>query len=637
MKRNHIAGILLAGLFALSPAGMELPAAADEILVDPIAPEVTEGKTDLFDYERYSDHIVLTNLKYSGQAKIEIPSEIDGLPVTEIGQTCCHGPALVEEWVIPEGVRVIRRGAFGNCYSVARIVLPSTLEEIGDRAFADCASLTEVVWNGCTPVIGDGVFSKCTSLAQIAIPEGVTEIGSGMFYGCTALAEVTLPSTLRCIRFKDGSMDSMMAQTAWLENQPEGVLYLGNFAIGYKGDASITDLAIADGTAGIAEGAFRFLSGLVTIQIPDSVRYIGSRAFPRLTEVTEVRLPRDLETIEPDSFFMLPGVKAFTIAEDAPNFAVLDGILYRKDFTEIAAVPTGVENPVLADELVSIPAGVFLNCGITEITIPDGVDTIRENTFGWCMKLERVELPSGLKHIEDLAFRGTAIRHITLPDGLESIGDYAFSGCEDLQEAIIPDSVTYLGEQAFDLCKSLRKVRLPAGVSRIESEEMWVICENPNDNPDLGLDYEIIDELYYISMFNGCSSIETLIFPKELTYVGTGTFQQAALRDTWYSGTQEEWEQAEIEDRELYGTVHFGYDESSEVRGDVTLDNECTVLDVVYLERHLHGDFLLNAAAFRNADLNGDGEVDVFDLSLLKRSLVESFNFDDKPCQYYGS
>ncbi len=656
MNVNHITGMLLAAALAAMPMTTGMTAAANgTILVEPTAldhaepiagedvaivveptvptepseseepdapdaPELGEGETSQFRYTNYGDHIVLNKLKYSGQKKITIPSEIGGIPVTEIGSLCCYGPIFVEEWVIPEGVRIIDSSAFGNCMNVKRVVLPSTLEEIGNRAFASCGKLTEVVWNGCTPRFGFGIFAGCSAIERIEIPEGIEELGSGMFFGCTALTEVTLPESLRNIRFDPDSMDFLMGQTAWYEAQTDGILYLGDFAIGYKGDNNVTTLSLREGTVGIAEGAFRYLKSLETIEIPDCVRFIGENAFPRLDKVTDIRLPRNLERIGLRAFSRLPNVTEFTIAEDAPNFAVVDGILYSRDLRELASVPTGVEKVTLPETVERIPARAFADCWeLREISIPEGITEIPERAFTLCTKLERVELPQSLKRIGECAFINSGIRHIMLPEGLEEIGEAAFSQCDSLQEIIMPDSVTLLGRLAFQHCTSLRKVRLPAGVTRIESEAYYVIPDYDNNS-----EWEGCDFVMYDGVFTGCNAIETLIFPKELTYVGEGTFGKAQIRDTWYSGTQAEWEAADIVDRATYGTVHFGYDESSEVLGDATLDGALTVLDAVYLQRYLHGEISLNAAACRNVDLNKDGEVDIFDLSLLKMGLLST-------------
>jgi len=55
--------------------------------------------------------------------------------------------------------------------------------------------------------------------------------------------------------------------------------------------------------------------------------------------------------------------------------------------------------------------------------------------------------------------------------------------------------------------------------------------------------------------------------------------------------------------------------------GDISNDDEISVTDAVALAKYLHSGSTLSDSI--TADLNGDGEVDVFDLGLLKRLLLE--------------
>ena len=56
--------------------------------------------------------------------------------------------------------------------------------------------------------------------------------------------------------------------------------------------------------------------------------------------------------------------------------------------------------------------------------------------------------------------------------------------------------------------------------------------------------------------------------------------------------------------------------------GDVNRDGEVSVLDLIAMQRNLHGHYVLSEKQFSLADLNGDEAVDVFDLALLKRKLI---------------
>ncbi|MBQ4465275.1 MAG: leucine-rich repeat protein, partial [Oscillospiraceae bacterium] len=318
MKFPKFPAIMLAGLLLTTPAA-SIPASAASTNIAEILGYST------FQYDNCGDHICLTKLQYKGESRIKFPTEIDGLPVTEIGSLACYGPIYVKEWNIPEGITKIGQSAFANCRDLEKITLPSTLQEIGVGAFHSNSQLTEIEWNGCTPVIRARAFQDCTALTHIEIPDGVEVIEDGVFRGCTALADASVPDSLRSIGISYMD-DPVMGGTAWEAVQPEGVLYLGKFAIGYKGEVNtLTALTIKDGTLGIASGAFRNQRSLEEVHIPDSVRYINHSAFPIASHLTDIHLPHDLETFAHDSFLRTTNVKGFTIDADAPNFCVKDG------------------------------------------------------------------------------------------------------------------------------------------------------------------------------------------------------------------------------------------------------------------------------------------------------------------------
>ena len=53
---------------------------------------------------------------------------------------------------------------------------------------------------------------------------------------------------------------------------------------------------------------------------------------------------------------------------------------------------------------------------------------------------------------------------VTVPDGVDSIGDSAFHRCTGLSNIVIPDSVVSIGDSAFYGCTGLTKLALPQGL-----------------------------------------------------------------------------------------------------------------------------------------------------------------------------
>jgi hypothetical protein len=126
--------------------------------------------SDIFDYEIYEGGVIITKYKGKEQA-VEIPAEIEGTPVREIGFFAFEANEKLTSVALPESVQTIGEGAFIDCTSLKEINLPTGLSAI-DR----------------------GAFAGCTSIAEITIPEGVQSIHDGAFAGCNALTAMTVLS-----------------------------------------------------------------------------------------------------------------------------------------------------------------------------------------------------------------------------------------------------------------------------------------------------------------------------------------------------------------------------------------------------------------------------------------------------------
>ena len=123
------------------------------------------------DLDVYSNGDDISILRYTGNnTKVNIPTMIGNLFVTEI------------EW-----------GAFYDCNHVSEINIPASVMEIGERAFNQCVSLTKInIPRGITK-ISKSAFSCCRSLIAIDIPDSVTKIENNAFSGCRSLEKIKIP------------------------------------------------------------------------------------------------------------------------------------------------------------------------------------------------------------------------------------------------------------------------------------------------------------------------------------------------------------------------------------------------------------------------------------------------------------
>ena len=153
-----------------------------------------------FDYEVDDDQATITGLSDAGEGSetLEIPEEIEGIPVTCIAAGAFADNDSLKNVKIPSSVTEIGEGAFANCTALKIVRLPNSLSSLLDGVFARCVSLTylyipdSVLALGKTDTRGesDGLFEGCENLATIVIGNGVTSIADNAFEGCNALSTI---------------------------------------------------------------------------------------------------------------------------------------------------------------------------------------------------------------------------------------------------------------------------------------------------------------------------------------------------------------------------------------------------------------------------------------------------------------
>ena len=430
----------------------------------------------------------LTSVYYTGD--IAGWCGISGLDevMSEGGMLYIDGSKVEGEIAIPDGVTSIPSYAFAYQTGITSVTIPDSVTSIGDYAFSDCTGLT-----------------------SITIPDGVTSIGERAFYG-----------------------------TAWLNNQPNGLVYIGKVAYKYNGTMpSNTEIIIKDGTTGIGYEAFYGCTGLTSITIPDGVTNIGDLAFYNCTGLTEINW------------------NAVSVAD----FGYYSNVFYNAGTAgEGIAVTFG-------DGVEKIPAYLFYvsdsssRPNIKSVTIGNAVKNIGYLAFSGCTSLTSiyytgdiagwlgisglgsvmsggrtlyidgnkvegaVTIPDGVTSIPSYAFRyQTGITSITIPDSVTSIGDDAFSGCTGLTSVTIPDGVTSIGESAFSGCTGLTEINWNA-VSVADFNSYYNVFSNAGTAGD-GIAVTFGESVHKIPAyaFSGCTGLTSVTMGDGVTSIGEYAF-----------------------------------------------------------------------------------------------------------------
>jgi hypothetical protein len=173
--------------------------------------------------------------------------------------------------------------AFSGCSGLTSITIGNSVTSIGSAAFSGCSGLTSITIPNSVTSIEAQAFYGCSSLTSVTIPNSVTSIGEWAFYGCSSLTSITIPNSVTSIG------GYAFHGTAWYDNQPDGVVYIGKYLYCYKGAMpDNTSIIIPDGTYSIVGDAFLGRYELTSITIPNSVKSIGELALSQCTNLTDV-------------------------------------------------------------------------------------------------------------------------------------------------------------------------------------------------------------------------------------------------------------------------------------------------------------------------------------------------------------
>ena len=276
--------------------------------------------------------------------ELNIPSEIDGHPVTAIGDGALRESAT----------------------KISGITLPPTIKEIGNRAI-DCRYLKYLKLNEGLEVIKDFAINCGDVLETLVIPDSVKYIGSEAICG-EALKNITMPKNLEYMgkRIFFGSAYDKDAN-----NRVDGIQYHGQYLIagiriGYaeidNPDPSaptenkqiheweaVGDIEIREGTTLMGVDAFE-MSDITSVKFPSTLKSISKLGFSWCKKLNNIVIPGTLKEI---------GDNAFTWCESLSNLTIEEGV---EHIGEMA----------------------FFRCNnLNEVTIPKSVTQIDMHAFGW--------------------------------------------------------------------------------------------------------------------------------------------------------------------------------------------------------------------------------------------------------------
>lgn len=221
------------------------------------------------------------------------------------------------------------------------------------------------------------------------------------------------------------------------------------------------------------------------IFIPEGVEIIKENAFKESQNITTVKLPSTLKTIEKFAFY---GCKLHSLEIPSRVEKIEKDAFFCADFEKV----------VFHNDMEYLPIGIFSTC----------------------RDLKYVQLPSRLKAIPPSAFEDCWIlKNISIPEAVKVIGDNAFSGCQSLMELQLPENLEELGRQCFRQCYELKHIEIPSKIVGLPEMCLYDCC---------GLDKVILHDGLYCIMsdaFGNSSNLEIKI-PSTVSLIQDSAFCQ---------------------------------------------------------------------------------------------------------------
>lgn len=461
--------------------------------------------------------------------------------VTTIGENAFADCQSLKEIILPDTVTSLSQYAFSGCTAVTKIDTGDNVVELGDYAFHKCSAVSNVSLSEKLNKIGRNVFSDCDSLTSITIPDGVTEIPLYAFYDSEKLNEVNFGDVVSIGEF------AFYGTKMW-EEAEDGILYVDDWLVTVKAEAyKNTVFDIKDGTVGIATQAFYKCNSFINLFIPNSVKYIGTKAFYGCKSLYSVSFGYRVDSngeYDPDG--EVPDEGIISIGEYAFNGCA--------DLTNVFFV---------GQKLEEIGSYCFATCPILSIDLPDSVKKIGTYAFygtglweatasgmpvfadDWVVGVKNanqktgeitVKKIGGVTGVSDYAFWDCInVTAVYLPDTIEYIGYAAFAECLSLKLVDIPDSVEVIEDFTFYKCENLASVNLPHGLKRIGVSAFYkcLALDGGEDGFQIPNTVEYIDQYAFFGCEN-LKSIKILESPDIPLEIGYRAFQDCKGLESLY-------------------------------------------------------------------------------------------------------
>lgn len=482
----------------------------------------------LYGYYYFDEYYGQITGYIGSESMITVPSMINGVTVTSIGER-----------------------AFGDDINFDTITIPGNVVSIEAEAFAS-ANFKYYIFEEGVQTIGASVF-RSYNIVSITIPQSVTDIGLYCF-SSTDIDKINFVGGYE--RFYGDWLDIGLD----IEDLPEsayilqdGLYFVPTANKIIKADVGldpITVPATINSTPVLELGRYVFANyAHTTITLEEGLLIIGESAFIS-SELESITIPASVITIGIDSFKYTNSLDTVTILGESTRFDdVYDSIgLFRAEtFTEGAFTYSSTGNIIDYDAEI----------GGYDVVIPEYLGGVKIEYLNSYLAFKdkdilSISLPEGLLEIGSGVFSNTLITELVIPASVESIGYNIFSNSDLVTVTLIGDPINFYGSDFYEdyIIVESNGLFFDERLHKITGYDYTIISNDlviPNQIngidvlyigieafEDAGLTSLILPEgLLGIGQEAFAENLlETIILPSTLNYVGIGAFNDNDISGT---------------------------------------------------------------------------------------------------------
>lgn len=311
----------------------------------------------------------------SSLTSITMPNSIKKVGVYAFNN--CTGLTSVS---LSDSVTILGNGAFYGCSKLPSISLPNSLKRICPYAFANCSTLVSIIVPDSIRIIEHHLFYFCDHLSTVVLPEGIIRIDASAFNWCARLKNINWPSSLKKIcafALANGGTNGYHSVDASFENinLPEGLDTIENYAFLYR--RSLKTVLLPNSVRFVGYSAFKNCSNITTPVFNDKIfAYL-----PNKSGYSTYSIPSGITTIAAGACYN----NSYLISITIPN-----SVKYISNSAFYGCIFNTVN---MSDSIEYIGDSAFLYCSsLPSISLPKTTTNVRYRAFYGCSILNRVEL-----------------------------------------------------------------------------------------------------------------------------------------------------------------------------------------------------------------------------------------------------